>query len=59
MTNTKAEQKAQKKTQLIKTFLYRLHKRQNCCPVCPQCRNAMIDESMEFARHYAAISNSA
>ncbi|HEU4718205.1 MAG TPA: hypothetical protein VFU15_10240 [Bacteroidia bacterium] len=41
---------------ITRNFLYALHKRQNCCEVCRQCRQAIIDESMRFAELYALIT---
>ncbi len=42
---------------ITRKFLYQLHKAQNCCSACTQCRNTIIDQALEFARHYAVITN--
>lgn len=48
---------AERKQVLIKKHLHELHKMQHCCPVCPQCRRMLIDESMLFAEGYAQVTN--
>lgn len=49
--------KEQRLITLKSKLLYKLHRAQNCCPACTDCRNVVIDAIMDFARHYAVVIN--
>lgn len=36
-------------------MLYELHRAQNCCEVCSDCRALIIDAVIEYARSYSGL----
>lgn len=42
--------------EITKLYLRKMRERQRCCPVCPYCRDAIIDESITLANMYAELA---
>jgi hypothetical protein len=40
---------------LTQLFLRKMRKRQQCCPVCPYCRDTINDEGITLATMYAEL----